>query len=108
MAGWGPDFVARWPEINMEMVDQFLRKMYITDGDFVFTVSRDFVRNCQTPVLILPDDIPVHPYAIAMEAAMLAPNAEVSLFPWKQPEERIPLAIRHIRSFLRAHRTDLA
>jgi len=107
MAGWGPEFVARRPEISMEMVDQFLRKMYITDGDFVFTVSRDFVRNCQTPVLILPDDIPVHPYAIAMEAAMLAPNAEVSLFPWKQPEERIPLAIRHIRSFLRAHRTDL-
>lgn len=107
MAGWGPEFVKRRPEISTEMVEQFLRKMYITDGDFVFTVTRDFVRNCQTPVLILPDDIPVHPYATAMEAAMLAPNAEVSLFPWKQPEERIPLAVRHIRSFLRAHRPDL-
>jgi pimeloyl-ACP methyl ester carboxylesterase len=104
MAGWGPEFVKRRPEITMEMVDQFLTEMYVTDRDFVFTVSRDFVRNCQTPVLILPDDIPVHPYAVAMEAAMLAPNAEVSLFPWKQPEERIPFAVRHIRSFLRAHR----
>src|SRR5436190_783332 len=37
-------------------------------------------------------------------AAMLAPNAEVSMFPWKEPKERIPLAIRQIRSFLRAHR----
>ena len=36
------------------------------------TVTRDFVRQCQTPVLILPDDIPAHPYAVAMEAAMLA------------------------------------
>ena len=39
-----------------------------------------------------------------MEAAMLAPNAEVSIFPWKEPKERIPLAVRQIRSFLRAHR----
>ena len=33
-----------------------------------------------------------------LEAAMLAPNAEVSMFPWKEPKERIPLAIRQIRS----------
>jgi hypothetical protein len=44
------------------------------------------------------------PYAVAMEAAMLAPKAEVSMFPWKEPKERIPLAVRQIRSFLRAHR----
>jgi pimeloyl-ACP methyl ester carboxylesterase len=104
MASWGPEFVKRRPEITMAEVDQFLTEMYVKNGDFVFTVSRDFVRNCQTPVLILPDDIPVHPYATAMESAMLAPNAEVSLFPWKEPEERIPLAVRHIRSFLKAHR----
>ncbi len=35
---------------------------------------------------------------------MLAPKAEVSMFPWKEPKERIPLAVRQIRSFLRAHR----
>jgi pimeloyl-ACP methyl ester carboxylesterase len=103
MKGWGPELVARRPEITMAAVDKFLTKMYRSNPDFVFTVSRDFVRNCQTPVLILPDDIPAHPYAVAMEAAMLAPNAEVSMFPWKEPKERIPLAIRQIRSFLRAH-----
>jgi pimeloyl-ACP methyl ester carboxylesterase len=101
--GWGPDLIAKRPEITADMVDKFLTKMYRTNPDFVFTVTRDFVRNCQTPVLILPDDIPAHPYAVAMEAAMLAPNAEVSIFPWKEPKERIPLAIRQIRSFLRAH-----
>ena len=104
MTGWGPQLVKRRPEITMEMVDKFLTKMYRTNPDFVFTVTRDFVRKCQTPVLILPDDIPAHPYAVAMEAAMLAPNAEVSMFPWKEPTERIPLAVRQIRSFLRAHR----
>ena len=103
MKGWGPALSARRPEITMAMVDAFLTRMYRTNADFVFTVTRDFVRTCQTPVLILPDDIPAHPYAVAMEAAMLAPNAEVSMFPWKEPKERIPLAVRQMRSFLRAH-----
>ena len=103
MTGWGPELVKRRPEITMAMVEKFLTKMYKTNADFVFTVTRDFVKQCKTPVLILPDDIPAHPYAVAMEAAMLAPNAEVSIFPWKEPKERIPLAIRQIRSFLRAH-----
>jgi pimeloyl-ACP methyl ester carboxylesterase len=104
MKGWGPELVKRRPEISMDTVDKFLTRMYRTNPDFVFTVSRDFVRSCQTPVLILPDDIDSHPYAVAMEAAMLAPRAEVSMFPWKEPKERIPLAVRQIRSFLRAHR----
>jgi pimeloyl-ACP methyl ester carboxylesterase len=108
MTGWGPQLVKRRPEITMAMIDKFLTKMYRTNPDFVWTVTRDFVRNCQTPVLILPDDIPAHPYAVAMEAAMLAPKAEVSMFPWKEPKERIPLAIRQIRSFLRAHRAASA
>ncbi len=104
MRGWGPELVERRPEITMDMVDRFLTTMYRTNADFVFTVTRDFVRELQTPILILPDDVPAHPYAVAMEAAMLAPQSEVSMFPWKQPTERIPLAVRQIRSFLRAHR----
>ncbi len=104
MKGWGPELTKRRPDITMEQVEKFLTRMYRTNPDFVFTVTRDFVRDCQTPVLILPDDIPAHPYAVAMEAAMLAPKAEVSMFPWKEPKERIPLVVRQIHSFLRAHR----
>jgi len=103
MKGWGPALNARRPEITMEMIDRFVTRMYRTDPDFVFTVSRDFVRACDKPVLVLPDDSPPHPYAVAMETVMLAPKSEVSLFPWKEPKERIPLAVRQIRSFLRAH-----
>ena len=104
MRGWGPALATGRPDVTMEMVDQFLTRMYRTNPDFVFTVTREFVRQCQTPVLILPDDIPPHPYAVAMDAAMLAPKSEVSIFPWKEPQERISLAVRQIRSFLRAHR----
>jgi pimeloyl-ACP methyl ester carboxylesterase len=102
--GWGPDLMKRRPDISADMVERYLTRMYRTNPDFVFTVTRDFVKACQTPVLILPDDIPAHPYVVAMECAMLAPKAEVSMYPWKEPKERIPLAVRQIRSFLKAHR----
>ena len=102
--GWGPQLCERRPDVTMPMIDAFLSRMYRANADFVFTVTRDFVRACPTPVLIMPDDVPTHPYAVAMESAMLAPNAQATLYPWKDPKERIPLAVRHVRSFLRAQR----
>jgi pimeloyl-ACP methyl ester carboxylesterase len=103
ITGWGPELVKRRPDVTMDMVEKFLTRMYKTNADFVFTATRDFVRSCQTPVLVLPDDIPAHPYAVAMEVVMLAPKSEVSIYPWKEPEERIPIAVRQVHSFLRAH-----
>jgi pimeloyl-ACP methyl ester carboxylesterase len=102
---WGPMINAKRPEITLQTADQFVTRMFETNPDFVFTVTRDFVRSCQNPVLILPDDVPPHPYAPAMECVMLAPNAETSIFPWKAPKERIPLAVRQIHSFLKAHQS---
>ena len=101
--GWGPPLCERRPDITMAMVDAFLKKMYGANPDFVFTVTRDFVRTCQTPILVLPDDVPAHPYAVAMETVRLAPNAEVSIYPWKETKEQIAEAVRHVRTFLRAH-----
>jgi len=108
MSDWGPALSNRRADITMDVIDVFLTNMYRTKADFVFTVSRDFVRNCQTPLLILPDDIPAHPYAVAMAAALLAPNAQVSFNPWKDPVDRIPLAVCHIASFLKAHQPAVA
>jgi pimeloyl-ACP methyl ester carboxylesterase len=102
--GWPAQIAAKRSEVQREAAEQFVIRMFETNPDFVFTVTRDFVRTCQNPVLILPDDVPAHPYTVAMECALLAPNAEVSMFPWKEPKERIPLAVRQIRSFLRANR----
>ena len=102
ISGWAPDFTERRPDVTMEMASEFLHNMYTKRADFVLTVDRDFVRNCQTPVLILPDDIPAHPYAVAMESALLAPNAQVSLYPWKENDRKIHLALNHIRMFLAA------
>ncbi|MGY8961541.1 MAG: alpha/beta fold hydrolase, partial [Alphaproteobacteria bacterium] len=109
MKGWAPGLCENRPEITMESAAAFLGNMYRGENaDFVFSVNRDFVRSCQTPVLILPDDVPAHPYAMAMETVALAPHSEVSLFPRKQPADRIPLAVRQTHSFLRAHRLSAA
>ncbi|MEM7407869.1 MAG: alpha/beta hydrolase [Pseudomonadota bacterium] len=100
---WAPTFCAGRSDVSMTDAEAFLTKMYRDNPDFVFTVSRDFVRNCQTPVLILPDDIPPHPYAAAMESAFLAPNSQVSLYPWKENEQKTRMAVRHVRMFLDAN-----
>jgi len=106
ITGWAPGLCARRPDISMAMVEAFLNRMYRTNADFVFTVTRDFVRACPTPILVLPDDVPAHPYAVAMETVRLAPNAEASLYPWKQTPEQIAEAVRHVRRFLRAHQPE--
>jgi hypothetical protein len=87
----------------MESVDAYLHTLYRSPGDFVYSVTRDFVRTCQTPMLIMPDDTLAHPYAVCMEVAELAPKAEVTRYPWKEPKDLIPQAVRHVRDFLRAH-----
>ena len=103
MKGWGPELCQRRPDITMAMVDKFLAKMYPANADFVYTVTRDFVRRCQTPILIMPDDVPGHPYVVAIESAHLAPNAQLSMYPWKANPEQIRIALRHVSTFLKAN-----
>ena len=101
--GWGPPLCEQRPEITMAMVHDFLTSMYTDRADFVFTVSRDFVRALQTPLLIAPDDVPAHPYACAMEVANLAPNSEVTIYPWKDSPAHIDEVVAHARRFLKTH-----
>ena len=42
--GWAPGLCEGRPDITTTMCDAFLNKMYRTNADFVFTVTRDFVR----------------------------------------------------------------
>ena len=103
ISGWGPPLCEKQPDITMDMVHDFLTSMYTSRAEFVFTVSRDFVRALQTPLLIAPDNIPAHPYAAAMEVADLAPNSEVTIFPWKDTQPHIDEVVEHARRFLKSH-----
>ena len=62
-----------------------------------------FIRNCQTPMLVLPDDVPGHPLQTSIDVASLAPNAEITVYPWKEPEELKQRTIDRVRRFLRSH-----
>ena len=67
----------------MAEIETYLHDLYRANPDFVYSVSRDFVQHCQTPMLVMPDDVPAHPLVVSTEIAELAPNSEVTLFPWK-------------------------
>ena len=103
LADWAPKVLEKRSDIKQADIEKFLHTIYRKNADFVFTVSREFARNCRTPILVMPDDVAAHPYACAMESARLVPNAEVSLFPWREPEGGVALALRHVRTFLKAH-----
>ena len=102
MSNWAPTLCQEQTDISMDMCRAFLGNMY-GDPKFVFSVSRESVKRSTTPILVMPDDTDAHPYATAEESALLAPNAQMSFFPWKEPKDRVDMAIRHLRTFLRVH-----
>lgn len=100
---WAPEFLARRPDVTMQQVEAYLHQLYRVHPDFVYSVTRDFVRRCQTPMLVMPDDVPAHPYAVAMDIVDLAPKAEVTIYPWKDTPALKEQAVAHVRAFLKAH-----
>jgi hypothetical protein len=54
-------------------------------------------------MLVLPDDVPSHPLQTSIDVASLAPNAEIAVFPWKEPVELKQRTIERVRRFLQAH-----
>ena len=101
--GWAKEFLARRPDVTMETIEKYLHNLYRVRPDFVYSVSRDFVRSCQTPMLVLPDDTPAHAYQTAVDVASLAPNAEVTVYPWNEPPELKARTINRVRKFLKQH-----
>jgi len=100
---WAPALLPHRPELDMAQVEQYLHNLYRVQPDFVYSVSRDFATSCGTPMLVMPDDSPAHPYPVSMAIASLCPNAEVTVYPWKEPPELKARTIDRARSFLKAH-----
>ena len=55
---WVPDFMKRRPDVSTDTIEKYLHNLYAVQPDFLYSVSRDFIRNCRTPMLVLPDDVP--------------------------------------------------
>jgi pimeloyl-ACP methyl ester carboxylesterase len=89
--------------VSMATIEKYLHNLYRVRPDFVYSVSRDFAKSCQTPMLVLPDDVPAHPLAVSIDIASLAPNAEITVFPWKEPPELKARTINRARTFLKRY-----
>jgi pimeloyl-ACP methyl ester carboxylesterase len=100
---WAPEFRKRQPNVSMETIEKYLHNLYRARPDFAYSVSRDFVRSCQTPMIVLPDDSDAHAYQTSVDIASLAPNAEVTVYPWNNPPELKARTIARARAFLKAH-----
>ena len=82
----------------------YLENLYrVNNPDFVYSVSRDFVRSCQTPMLVMPDNTPSHSYEAAIEVAELAPKAELTVYPWKEDADVMAATINQVREYLLSH-----
>jgi pimeloyl-ACP methyl ester carboxylesterase len=102
---WAKELLGRRPDVSMATIEQYLHNLYRVRPDFVYSVSRDFAKSCQTPMLVLPDDVVAHPLQVSIDIASLAPNAEITVFPWKEPTELKARTINRARTFLKRYQT---
>src|SRR5450432_2010743 len=102
---WAKEFLERRPDVSMATIEQYLHNLYRVRPDFVYGVSRDFAKSCQTPMLVLPDDVVAHPLQTSIDIASLCPNAEITVYPWKEPPELKARTINRVRTFLKARQT---
>jgi pimeloyl-ACP methyl ester carboxylesterase len=81
-AAWSQELRAARPDLEEAAIAGFGRNMW--DGGFVFSVTREFVRRCTVPCLVLPGNDTPHPQVIGAELLELLPDRE-ELNPWKGP-----------------------
>jgi pimeloyl-ACP methyl ester carboxylesterase len=90
--------VAQWPGIDRSLLPALGQRMF--GGDFLYSVTRDFVAACGVPMLLMPGNDRMHPAATSSDIARLG-RAEL-VDPWKGPGHR-DAAIASALQFLRDH-----
>ena len=99
---WAEELAAGRGDVTAEALQGMRHNMF--DGEFVFSVGRDFVRNCPVPLLVLAGNDDFHPRPVAEEIAALAPTAELVL-DWSGPD-RYEATLARVRGFLLSHTPD--
>jgi pimeloyl-ACP methyl ester carboxylesterase len=96
---WAEELARTRADLDPAALAAMREDMY--GGDFVFNVSREVVRTCRTPLLVLMGNDVYHPEETSREIAALAPNAEL-IERWKEPETT-PAAVARVIEFLKSH-----
>ena len=82
----------------MAQVEPYLHELYRARSEFVYSVTKEFARSCQTPILVLPDETPAHPFVVSIEVVSLCPNADITVFPWREPPELKARTIEKVKT----------
>ncbi|HLZ31642.1 MAG TPA: alpha/beta fold hydrolase [Chloroflexota bacterium] len=99
---WGQNLIDKGAHFDLETLDAFGHALF--DSDFVFSVSRDFLKSAQTPLLLLYGSDHAHPRGVSVEVAGLLPNVE-TIERWRDPDV-VPAVIDQVRAFLKTHATS--
>jgi pimeloyl-ACP methyl ester carboxylesterase len=98
--GWAEGLKARFPELSEADWQRFRGNMY--DGDArIFNVDDEWVRRCETPLLVLCGKDLYHPESASRAIAEMAPDA-VFIEDWKEGDAR-ERARAAVARFLEAH-----
>lgn len=97
---WVEGMAEKHPEIDSATAVEFGKRM--CGGDFVLSVSREFVKGCTTPMVVMPGDTLDHPRATAEEITSLAQNVEF-ISKWRYPSSATPAAVDQLKQFFKAH-----
>ena len=99
VSGYAKTVLAHDPELTPEVVQKFGHNMF--GGEFVFSVTREFVRHCAVPLFLQPGTDKPHPAVTSAEIEKLAPNVEVQR-EWRAPTH-LAESIRRVGAFLGKH-----
>ena len=77
------EFLGVGREVSMATIEQYWTTFIGVRPDFVYSASLYFAKSCQTPTPALPDYVVAHPLQVSIDIASLAPNAEITVFPWR-------------------------
>jgi len=94
--GFAKTMLARDPTLTEEIIQKFGHNMF--RGEFVFSVSREFVRRCGTPLSLQPGTDKPHLAETSAEIARLAKNLEIQK-DWRGPAH-LAESVRKVTDFL--------
>lgn len=95
---WADAIKSAHPETTDSMWNAFRSNMF--EHEFLYNVDRDFVRQLQTPLLVLMGSDAYHPESISREIALIAPNA-ILKEQWQNPSQDNTVA--EVLAFLKEH-----
>ena len=75
----------RRPDVSTDAIEKYLHDLYAAHPDFLHSVSREFIRNCQTPILVLPDDVLSHPLQTSIDYGFSSTQCRDNPVPLERP-----------------------